>query len=129
MDDFQRHLSKFQSAERVIMTGTVSDQELIWLYRNCYAHIYPSLFEGFGLPVLKGMQFSAPTLVSLSTSIPEVAGDAAIQRHRPDEIYNLASQSAPAASWMQALETGEITGLGAHRVIEAARRFKPDCRV
>ena len=60
------------------MTGYVSDDELIWLYRNCYANLYPSLFEGFGLPVLEGMQFGAPTLASNSSSIPEVAGNAAI---------------------------------------------------
>jgi glycosyltransferase involved in cell wall biosynthesis len=41
-------------------------------------HRYPSLFEGFGLPVLEGMQFGAPTLTTHSTSIPEVAGEAAI---------------------------------------------------
>jgi glycosyltransferase involved in cell wall biosynthesis len=40
--------------------------------------LYPSLFEGFGLPVLEGMQFGAPTVASSSTSIPEVAGEAAI---------------------------------------------------
>ena len=60
------------------MTGYVPDDELIWLYRNCYANLYPSYFEGFGFPVLEGMQFSAPTLVTNSTSLPEVAGDAAI---------------------------------------------------
>jgi len=48
------------------------------LYRNCYANLYPSLFEGFGLPVLEGMQFGAPALVSNTTSLPEVAGDAAL---------------------------------------------------
>lgn len=53
----------------------------------------------------------------------------AIQRHQPDEIYNLASQSAPGMSWAQSLETADITGIGAHRVFEAARRFKPDCRI
>lgn len=78
MEDFQKHLSELGIAAHVIMTGYVSDEELIWLYRNCYANLYPSLFEGFGLPVLEGMQFGAPTLASNSTSIPEVAGDAAI---------------------------------------------------
>jgi GDPmannose 4,6-dehydratase len=53
----------------------------------------------------------------------------AIQRHQPDEIYNLAAQSAPAASWSQSDETGEITALGAHRLLEAVRRLKPDSRV
>ncbi len=53
----------------------------------------------------------------------------AVQQHQPEEIYNLASQSAPGLSWTQSLETGEITGMGAHRLLEAVRRFKPDCRV
>ena len=78
MDDFQKHLSALGIEAHVVMTGYVTDEELIWLYRNCYANLYPSLFEGFGLPVLEGMQFGAPTLTSCSTSIPEVAGDAAI---------------------------------------------------
>jgi len=78
MDDFEKYLSNSAIAAHVIMTGYVSDEELIWLYRNCYANIYPSLFEGFGLPVLEGMQFGAPTLASWSTSIPEVTGEAAI---------------------------------------------------
>jgi len=78
MDDFQKFLSELGIGENVVITGYVSDEELIWLYRNCYANLYPSLFEGFGLPVLEGMQFGAPTLASQSTSIPEVAGQAAI---------------------------------------------------
>lgn len=78
MEDFQKHLSELGIDAQVVMTGYVSDEELIWLYRNCYANLYPSLFEGFGLPVLEGMQFGAPTLTSNSTSIPEVAGEAAI---------------------------------------------------
>lgn len=78
MEDFQRHLSALGIEAQIVMTGYVTDDELIWLYRNCYANLYPSLFEGFGLPVLEGMQFGAPTLTSASSSIPEVAGDAAI---------------------------------------------------
>ena len=78
MEDFQKHLGDLGIAAHVVMTGYVSDEELIWLYRNCYANLYPSLFEGFGLPVLEGMQFGAATLASRSTSIPEVARDAAI---------------------------------------------------
>lgn len=78
MEDFQSHISALGVSAQVLMTGYVTDDELIWLYRNCYGNLYPSLFEGFGLPVLEGMQFGAPTLASNSTSIPEVAGDAAI---------------------------------------------------
>jgi glycosyltransferase involved in cell wall biosynthesis len=78
MDDFQQHLAELGIAADVSMTGYVSDQELIWLYRNCYANLYPSLYEGFGLPVLEGMQFGAPTVTSNASSLPEVAGSAAL---------------------------------------------------
>jgi glycosyltransferase involved in cell wall biosynthesis len=78
MDDFRDYLAKLNISDRVILTGYVSDDELIWLYRNCYASLYPSVFEGFGLPVLEGMQFGAPTLSSDATSMPEVTGNAAI---------------------------------------------------
>ncbi|HUN90540.1 MAG TPA: glycosyltransferase family 1 protein [Burkholderiaceae bacterium] len=78
MDDFRHHLERLGVAGRIVLTGYVSDDELVWLYRHCYANLYPSLFEGFGLPVLEGMQFGAPTITSASSSIPEVAGDAAI---------------------------------------------------
>ena len=78
MEDFEDYLIELGIRENVILTGYVSDDELIWLYRNCYANLYPSLFEGFGLPILEGMQFGAATLASNTSSIPEVAGDAAI---------------------------------------------------
>lgn len=78
MHDFQRRLENLGIQSMVIMLGYVEDEQLIWLYRNCYANLYPSLFEGFGLPILEGMQFGAPTLASNTTSIPEVTGDAAI---------------------------------------------------
>ena len=77
MDDFQRHLKELGIVQQVRMTGYVSDAELVWLYRNCHANLYPSLFEGFGLPVLEGMQFGAATISSNASSLPEVAGDAA----------------------------------------------------
>ena len=78
MEDFQRHLDDLGISASVIMTGYVTDDELIWLYRHCYANLYPSLFEGFGLPVLEGMQFGAATISSNSSSLPEVAGTAAM---------------------------------------------------
>jgi GDPmannose 4,6-dehydratase len=53
----------------------------------------------------------------------------AIRKYQPDEIYNLASQSYPGESWRLAIETGEITGLGSHRLFEVVRQVKPDCKV
>ncbi len=51
-----------------------------------------------------------------------------VAEYQPDEVYNLAAQSVPADSWRQPIVTGEITALGALRVLEALRKFKPDAR-
>jgi GDPmannose 4,6-dehydratase len=53
----------------------------------------------------------------------------AIKETQPDELYNLAAQSHPGESWRLALETADITGCGAHRLFDAIRILKPDCKV
>jgi glycosyltransferase involved in cell wall biosynthesis len=60
------------------MTGFVPDDELAALYRGCTVFAYPALYEGFGLPVLEAMACGAPVLTSNVSSLPEVAGDAAV---------------------------------------------------
>jgi len=62
----------------LMLLGYVRDEELLWLYDNCYAFLYPSLFEGFGMPVAEAMSRGAAILTSSTTSLPEVAGDAAL---------------------------------------------------
>jgi len=52
-----------------------------------------------------------------------------VQKYQPDEIYNLASQSYPGESWRLPIETGEITGLGAHRLFEVPRQVRPESRI
>lgn len=64
--------------DSVLITGYVSDEKLCWLYENCFAFIYPSLYEGFGLPVLEALGFGAAVITSNTTSLPEVAGEAAL---------------------------------------------------
>jgi glycosyltransferase involved in cell wall biosynthesis len=78
MDDLYRLLEKLELAGDVEITGYVNDEALQWLYQNCYAALYPSLFEGFGLPVLEAMSLGAAVLSSNVTSIPEIVGDAAL---------------------------------------------------
>ena len=58
--------------------GFVPDDELVTLYRNAIALIYPSLYEGFGLPILEAMVNECPVVCSNTSSLPEVAGEAAI---------------------------------------------------
>jgi glycosyltransferase involved in cell wall biosynthesis len=62
--------------ERCLMLGHVSDAELAELYRRCAVFCYPSLAEGFGLPVLEAMTCGAAVLTSNCSSLPEVGGDA-----------------------------------------------------
>jgi glycosyltransferase involved in cell wall biosynthesis len=65
-------------AGRVVLTGRVSDRDLDALLRGADAFIYPSLYEGFGLPVLEAMARGVPTITSAVSSLPEVAGQAAV---------------------------------------------------
>lgn len=59
----------------LILTDYLPDDELISLYRACYAYIFPSLHEGFGLPALEAMLCGAPVIASDCTCIPEVIGN------------------------------------------------------
>jgi glycosyltransferase involved in cell wall biosynthesis len=64
--------------ERLRMTGWLSDADLEGAYQLARGFVYPSLHEGFGIPVLEAMQRGTPVASSNATSLPEVAGDAAL---------------------------------------------------
>jgi glycosyltransferase involved in cell wall biosynthesis len=64
--------------DRVRFTGEIPDPELIALYSGAAALVLPSLYEGFGLPLLEAMQLGCPVFSSNATSLPEVAADAAL---------------------------------------------------
>lgn len=64
--------------DRVIFTGYVDDEDLRALYSACRLFIYPSLYEGFGLPVVEAMQCGAPVVASRIPVLTETAGDAAL---------------------------------------------------
>jgi glycosyltransferase involved in cell wall biosynthesis len=64
--------------KRVKFPGYASDLELSVLYSSCFAFVYPSFYEGFGLPVLEAMSCGAAVITSKIASLPEVGGDAAL---------------------------------------------------
>lgn len=63
---------------KIIFTGYVSEPELKYLYQNAFIFIYPSIYEGFGIPPLQAMACKVPVITSNLSSLPEVVGDAAI---------------------------------------------------
>jgi glycosyltransferase involved in cell wall biosynthesis len=73
----RRELS-VDSPGTIVRTNLLSEAELDAVYRCAEAFVYPSLYEGFGLPVLEAMSRGIPCVVSTASSLPEVAGDAAI---------------------------------------------------
>jgi glycosyltransferase involved in cell wall biosynthesis len=64
--------------DRVHFTGYVEDADLPALYTGAEAFVFPSLYEGFGLPVLEAMACGTPVITSTTSSLPEVAGEAAL---------------------------------------------------
>ncbi len=72
-DELHRHP---QLAQRIVFAGFVPDQDLAPLYSGAAAFVYPSRYEGFGLPLLEAMQCGVPVISSDSSSLPEVVGSA-----------------------------------------------------
>jgi glycosyltransferase involved in cell wall biosynthesis len=71
--------------DRLIFTGHLPDEELKRYYAHAEALVFPSLYEGFGLPPLEAMASGCPALVSRAASLPEVCGDAAMYFDPYDE--------------------------------------------
>ena len=80
--DYERITNSLSSSgpirTRIILTGYVDDEDLAPLYSGSLVFVYPSLYEGFGLPLLEAMQCGTPVIASSTSSLPEVVGDAGI---------------------------------------------------
>jgi len=77
-EGFFRHLEELPWRDRVILPGYVADPDLPALYGRAMVTVQPSLWEGFGLPVLEAMASGSPVCASGTSSLPEVGGDAVI---------------------------------------------------
>lgn len=116
MEDFQDQIDSLGLYQDVILLGYVDDNTLQWLYQNCFAAIYPSLFEGFGLPVLEAMTLGALVITSNSTSIPEIAGSSAIliDPLQEEEIYEALFKLVSNKIYREALK---------QKALQQARKF------
>jgi glycosyltransferase involved in cell wall biosynthesis len=77
-DETLRAIKELELSDSIILTGYVPESDLPTLYSGALCFIYPSYFEGFGLPPLEAMQCGVPVIVGDRTSLPEVVGDAAV---------------------------------------------------
>ena len=76
--DVSEYEDEYRIRDKVIHTGMVSDEELVDFYNLADIFVFPSLYEGFGLPPLEAMACGTPVACSNSSSLPEVVGDAAV---------------------------------------------------
>jgi glycosyltransferase involved in cell wall biosynthesis len=101
--------------ERVVFTGFVEEDRLVLLYNRAALFIYPSLYEGFGLPPLEAMACGCPVVASNVTAIPEVLGDAAL-------LVDPTSVSAMAEAMREVLRRDDLArDLRARGLRQAAR--------
>jgi glycosyltransferase involved in cell wall biosynthesis len=108
-------LAEAEKHNSVCLLGFVDDLDLPALYRGAALFVFPSLYEGFGLPVLEAMACGVPVVSSSSSSLPEVAGDAALLVE-PLDVDALAE----AITW--ALEDDDLRrGMVERGVVQAAR--------
>lgn len=92
LDRFRAQMREAGLADdEVVITGRVDEDTLVALYNACAVFVFPSLYEGFGLPVLEAMHCGAPVIAANNSSIPEVVG-------RTDALFDATDTRAIAAS-------------------------------
>jgi glycosyltransferase involved in cell wall biosynthesis len=87
-------ISNHKFKDDIIVTGFVDNETLCYLYQNAVAMIYPSKYEGFGLPVLESIRLGTIPILANNSSLPEVGGKSAfyIQKESPQELENVMHQ-------------------------------------
>jgi glycosyltransferase involved in cell wall biosynthesis len=107
------------SDEEVVVTGHITDNELISLYSRCKVFVFPSLYEGFGLPILEAMACGAPVIAANNSSIPEVVG-------RDDLLFDASDPGAIATALENVLTDNVLRRELADYSIERAKAFSWD---
>lgn len=92
-NELEQYINKQKLHNQVLLLGRVEDNILGHLYQNAFMYVFPSLNEGFGLPLVEAMQYSLPIAAANNTALPEVAGKAAIY-FDPTSIKDIAQKMA-----------------------------------
>ncbi len=118
--EFYKYAKKLKIGGRVHLTGFIPDEELAALYQTCDVFFFPSLYEGFGLPILEAMLGGAYVLSANNSSLPEICGEHALLCDAND-VNDMADKLAQA---LRAAEQESVAEKNARQ--EYARRFSWD---
>jgi glycosyltransferase involved in cell wall biosynthesis len=91
VNKIRKEAAFFGVTDRVKIIGPISKEDKYWYYKNCQAFVFPSIAEGFGIPVIEAMQFGKPTFLSTATSLPEIGGDYAyyFESFEPEHMQSI----------------------------------------
>jgi len=103
-------------SNRLIMPGPINEEEKYWLYQNCAAFLFPSVAEGFGLPVIEAMSLGKPVFLSRFTSLPEIGGEEAF-------YFNSFDPHAMHSTIENGLKEFDSDKEKSQRIIEWSRQF------
>jgi glycosyltransferase involved in cell wall biosynthesis len=104
-------------ADQLVVTDRLSDKALRVLYQRCAAFVFPSLYEGFGLPILEAMHCGAPVIAGNNSSQIEVVSDAGV-------LFNASDAGELAAQLVRILDDPDQTRELRERAVVQARRFR-----
>jgi glycosyltransferase involved in cell wall biosynthesis len=92
--------------ERVVFTGYLTDSQTATLYKHAALYVFPSVNEGFGIPILEAFAHKVPVLIAGNSCLPEVAGNAAIgfDPYKPDALSTLIAQTINDTALLQSLQ-------------------------
>lgn len=104
--------------EKVFIYNKIDNNELNMLYNNAYCLLYPSSYEGFGIPILEAMKAGCPVIATKKSSIPEVAGDAGllVDEIKVDNFINM----------IKLLENKEVRNKLILKGLEQSKQFSWD---
>lgn len=120
LNTYENHYyKKLGVLENVVSRKEVTDAQLVNLYRKATGLVYPSLYEGFGLPVVEAMANGCPVITSNCTSIPEVAGSATLLMNptNPESMLN---------SFIRFMEDPELRKELSEKGLEQSKTFSKD---
>lgn len=90
-DDIYRLVTGLNLSDKVIFTDYIPDEDIAALYSEAFCFVLPSLYEGFGIPILEAMSYGCPVITSFSSSLPEIGGDACMYLD-PEDVNDLVGE-------------------------------------